>query len=52
MRDINKYGDAATFERITKPKAGRFEQSTRHQPRTTKRDKRAAAARVTATLEG
>lgn len=52
MRDINKYGDTASFERITKPTAGRFRESTHHRPRNTKRDKRADAARLVETLEG
>lgn len=43
--------EAQSFEKFSKPKVSRFKQSTHHRPRTTRRDKLAAAALV-AELEG
>jgi hypothetical protein len=44
---VNKYDDTeAGFERITRPTAGRFRQSTVHAPRNTRRDRTQATRKL------
>lgn len=51
MNDYTKLAELAPFERISKPKGGRFQQTTVKQPRNTRRDK-LATVRELPDLEG